>query len=274
MKISKKHNPALIAGSIIIAFFVVVAIFAPVFSPHNPYEMGQPYLKPSMNNPLGTNDVGQDILSELIYGTRTSLFIGVFAAFIIIFVGSTMALCAGYFGGRVDKIITAITNVAMALPSLPLTVLLIAYLRPGIWSLIIAMSITAWTGTSRILRARVQQVRQMPFVLIEQSIGVSSPVILFKHILPNLKDIVLIRGALSVAGAMLTEAGLSFLGLGSHGAKSWGSILHYAFFRNSIMRGQYWWYMPPILCISVAVLGFMLVGYYGSQGHKEDTYVN
>jgi len=247
MKTNRNHNYPLIAGSIIIMFFVIIAIFAPLFSPYNPYEMGTPYLAPSSMHLLGTNDVGQDIFSELIYGTRVSLFIGIFAAFIITCVGSTMALCAGYFGGRVDQIITAITNIAMGLPSLPLTVLLIAYLSPGKWSLIVAMSVTAWTGTSRILRARVQQVRQMPFVRIEKSLGVSSPVILFKHILPNLKDIVLIRGALSVAGAMLTEAGLSFLGLGSYGEKSWGNILHYAFFRNSIMRGQYWWYLPPYL---------------------------
>ena len=93
--------------------------------------------------------------------------------------------------------------------------------------------------------------------------GVHPVVILFKHILPNIKDIILTRGAMAISGAMMTEAGLSFLGLGEFGEKSWGSVLHYAFFRNSIMKQQYWWYVPPIICICVCVFGFMLIGYYG-----------
>ncbi|MFA5564313.1 MAG: ABC transporter permease [Acidimicrobiia bacterium] len=259
------RSPALYAGITIIGFFVLIAVGAGYVSPHSPYEMGIPYLKPSGEHFLGTNDVGQDILSELIHGTRVSLFIGFAAAFVVTGVGTVLALIAGYFGGLADVAITAVTNVAMALPSLPLTVLLIAYLSGGKWSLILAMSITAWTGTSRILRTRVQQVCQMPFILAERGLGVRSPVIIFKHILPNITDIILMRGSLSIASAMLTETGLSFLGLGTYGEKSWGNILHYAFFRNSIVRGAYWWYVPPIVCISVAVLGFMLVGYYGRR---------
>jgi len=262
---SKKRNTSLTAGIAIIAFFIAVALLAPILAPYDPYEMGTAYLAPSAQHLLGTNDVGQDILSEMIYGTRVSLFIGISAALIVTVIGSVTALCAGYFGGASDKAITAVTNIAMALPSLPLTVLLVAYMSPGKWSLIAAMSVTAWTGTSRVLRARVQQVSGMPFVQIERAMGISTPVILFKHILPNLKDIILMRGSLSVAGAMLTEAGLSFLGLGIYGEKSWGGILRYAFFRNSILHGQIWWYLPPILCISAAVLGFMLAGYYGQQ---------
>ena len=135
--------------------------------------------------------------------------------------------------------------------------------HPGKWSLIIAISVTAWTGTARILRSRVMQLKELPFIKIEKTMGVHPAVILFKHILPNIKDIILTRGAMAISGAMMTEAGLSFLGLGEFGEKSWGSVLHYAFFRNSIMKKQYWWYVPPIVCICVCVLGFMLIGYYG-----------
>ena len=178
-------------------------------------------------------------------------------------VGTVLALVSGYFGGVTDKIITAITNIAMAVLSLPLTVLLVAYLNPGKWSLIIAISVTAWTGTARILRSRVMQLKEQPFIKIEKTMGVHPAVILFKHILPNIKDIILTRGAMAISGAMMTEAGLSFLGLGEFGEKSWGSVLHYAFFRNSIMKKQYWWYVPPIICICVCVFLFMLIGYYG-----------
>lgn len=256
-------NAAATAGLLIILFFLIIAVFAPVIAPYAPKEMIASYLPPSKEHILGTNDVGQDIFSEMVYGTRVSLYIGIFAAFIVTGVGTVLALVSGYFGGLADKIITAITNIAMAVPSLPLTVLLIAYLNPGKWSLIIAISITAWTGTARILRARVMQLKELPFIKIEKTMGVHPAVILFKHILPNIKDIILTRGAMAISGAMMTEAGLSFLGLGEFGEKSWGSVLHYAFFRNSIMKKQYWWYVPPIVCICVCVLGFMLIGYYG-----------
>ena len=127
------------------------------------------------------------------------------------------------------------------------------------FSLILAISITAWTGTARILRTRVTQICELPYIKIEKAMGVSAPVIMVRHILPNLKDILLTRMALSVSGAMTTESGLSFLGLGTYGQKSWGNILHFAFFRNSILRKQIWWYLPPMICISLSVLGFMLV---------------
>lgn len=258
-----RMNAPLIAGSAIILFFLAVAVLAPVLTPYDPDEMMTAYLPPSKEHWLGTNDVGQDIFTEMVYGTRVSLYIGIFAAFIVTGVGTVLALLSGYFGGKTDKVITAVTNVAMAVPGLPLTMLLVAYLNPGKWSLIISISITAWTGTARILRSRVMQLSQMPFVKIERVMGVHPGIILFKHILPNIRDIILTRGALSVSSAMMTEASLSFLGLGTFGEKSWGNVLHYAFFRNSIMKNQVWWYIPPIICIALAVLGFMLVGYYG-----------
>lgn len=265
MNKKKRINRPMAAGGAIVIFFVLVAIFADWIAPYDPTALGTAYLPPSAEHLLGTNDLGQDIFSELIFGTRVSLVLGVFSALIVTFVGTVLALVSGYFGKTADRVITAVTNVAMAVPSLPLTMLLIAYLKSGMFSLIIAISITAWTGTARILRSRVRQICELPYIKIEKAMGVRTPVILFKHILPNLKDILLTRMALSVSGAMMTESGLSFLGLGTYSQKSWGNILHFAFFRNSILRKQVWWYLPPILCISIAVMGFMLVGYYGQQ---------
>ena len=258
-------NRAMKWGLGISLFFILVAVFAPLISPYDPHELGTPYLRPDAAHFLGTNDIGQDILSELIYGTRVSLMIGMFTSMIVTVVASVFALLAGYYRGICDKIITAVTSVTMALPSLALTMLLIAYLNPGKISIIISISLTAWTGTSRVLRSKVLQLCEMPFVKMEKAIGVSDFVIMFKHILPNLRDIILSRAALSVSSAMMTEASLSFLGLGDFGEKSWGSILHYAFYQNGVIRGMYWWYLPPIICVSLATLGFMLLGYYGVQ---------
>lgn len=261
----RRMNGAMKWGAAIVGLFLLVALFAPVLAPYDPYEMGVPYIKPCAEHLLGTNDVGQDLLSELIYGTRVSLFIGVFTSLIVTVVSTALALLSGYCQGPLDKAVTALTNVTMALPDLALTVLLIAYLNPGKLSIIISISLTAWTGTTRILRSRVLQLCEAPFIKIEKSIGLSGLLIMTRHLIPNLRDIILSRAALAVSSAMMTEAGLSFLGLGDYGAKSWGSILHYAFYQNGVIRGYYWWYLPPIICTSLAVLGFMLLGYYGVQ---------
>lgn len=267
MNKKKLSTPTKIGISIIL-FATLVAIFAEYISPYDPHALGPEYLKPSKEHLLGTNDIGQDIFSEIIFATRVSLLVGFFTALITTVVGTTLGIISGYFGKTIDKIITAITNIAMSIPSLPLTVLLVAFMKPSKWNLIIALSITAWTGTARIIRSKTKEIITQPYIKIEKTLGVSNFIIMFKHILPNLIDIILIRSSLSIANAMVTEAGLSFLGLGTYGEKSWGSILKYAFFRNSILRGQIWWYLPPIICICVVVLGFMLIGYYTVQNDE------
>ncbi|MDY3918316.1 MAG: ABC transporter permease [Candidatus Limivivens sp.] len=264
-RMTRRMNPAMRWGAGIVGFFLAVAVLAPVLAPYDPYQMGIPYVKPNAEHLLGTNDVGQDIFSELIYGTRVSLFIGIFTSLVVTVTATVLALLSGYYQGKTDKCITALTNIMMGLPSLALTTLLIAYLNPGKLSIVVSISLTAWPGTCRILRSRVLQLCEMPFIKIEKSLGARDVVIMVKHLIPNLKDIILSRAALSVSSAMMTEAGLSFLGLGDFGEKSWGSILHYAFYQNGVIRGYTWWYLPPILCTSLAVLGFMLLGYYGVQ---------
>ena len=264
----KPLSAPFIAGLVILALVLLTALLAPILAPYDPYALGVPYLPPSMAHPLGTNDIGQDILSELIYGTRVSLLIGVVSALAVTVTGTALGLLSGYLGGWADRLITQVTSVAMALPSLPLAILLSAYLDASLWNVVLAICATAWTSTARIVRSRVMQLRALPFVAAERTMGAGSGYIMLRHILPNLGEIVFVRGVLAVGSAMLTEASLSFLGLGVIGQKSWGGILHYAFFRNGIINGSYWWYVPPILCISVSVLGFMLLGEAGRRpGH-------
>ena len=266
----RRIDPRVVLGIVILSAIFLTALLAPVLAPHDPYELGIPYLKPSAEHPLGPNDIGQDILSELIYGTRISLLIGVVSALAVTITGTVLGLLSGYFGGWVDRVITQITNVAMALPSLPLTIILVAFLNASVWNVILAICITAWTSTARIIRSRVKQIRELPYIRIERTMGANPFYIMFRHILPNLGDIVFIRAVLSVGSAMLTEASLSFLGLGVIGQKSWGGILHYAFFRNGIINGAYWWYVPPILCISLSVLGSLLLSYRSRPKRKKE----
>lgn len=142
--ILKRMNPAMRWGAVIVGFFLIVAIAAPLISPYDPYKMGIPYIKPNAEHLLGTNDVGQDLFSELIYGTRVSLFIGVFTSLLVTVTATALALLSGYYQGKVDRGITMVTNIMMGLPSLALTTLLIAYLNPGKLSIIISISLTAW----------------------------------------------------------------------------------------------------------------------------------
>ena len=163
----KKLNGRVLAGLVILSVVLLVALLAPVLAPHDPYELGVPYLRPSAEHPLGTNDIGQDILSELIYGTRISLLIGVVSALAVTVVGTALGILSGYLGGWTDQIIMQVTNVAMALPSLPLTIILVAFLDASVWNIILAICITAWTSTARIIRSRVQQLKALPFIQIE-----------------------------------------------------------------------------------------------------------
>lgn len=265
-KKKKKKNIPMIVGCCIVITFLLIGIFAEYLAPYDPTITNiNVYAKPSKEHLLGTNDVGQDILSELIYGTRVSMIMGITAAAVSTLVGTAFALLSAYYGGIVDKLITGLASIAMAVPGLALTTLLVCYLKPGKISIIIAIAITAWTGTARILRSRIMSLMESPFIKIEKAIGQKDSVIMFKHLIPNIKDTVLSRAAMSVSSAMMAETSLSFLGLGVFAEKSWGAVLRYAFYRNGVIRGLYWWYMPPIICITLAVGGFMLIGYYGLQ---------
>lgn len=247
-------------GGLLLVLIIGIALLAPYIAPCDPWSMGTPYLRPNAEHWLGTNDIGQDIFSELIYGTRISLFIGLSAAFITTVIGTTIGIISGYVGGKIDRILMTITNFAIVIPNLPLTVVLVAYLKTGIWSIIIALCVTSWAGTARLVRAQVMQLKQQPFIKLEQTLGMHSGYIMFVHVLPNIGNIVFTRATLAVASAMLNEASLSFLGLGAVGQKSWGTILNNAFFRNGVINHYWWWYYPPIICICLCVMAFMLLG--------------
>ena len=178
-----------------------------------------------------------------------------------------LALLAGYYGGWVDRVVTALTNITMALPNLALTVLLVAYLNPGRLSVIIAISLTAWTGRPAFYRHGDPAV---PAALCEseKALGVRDRVIMVKHLIPNLKDIILTQAALAVSSAMMSEAGLSFLGLGDYRGKELGQHSSLCLFIKMASSGVLLVVFAPILCTSLAVLGCMLLGYYGLRNRR------
>ena len=261
----KKHklHPCVWAGSIIILFLVFVAVFAELLMPYAMNEMSVPYMRPSSEHLLGTNDIGQDILSELILGTRTTLVTGFMSAASVIIIGAGIGLLGGYFGGKIDKVLGAVTAISMTLPQLPFAIVLVTFMSPNMWNIVIAITVTSWATTAKLIRAKALEIRQLPFVLAEEMMGQNSFVIMLRHILPNMKDITMMRMTMAISSSMLTEASLSFLGLGTYSQKSWGSILYYAFIKNGVVAGYTWWYIPPIACISLCIFSFVLIGYYG-----------
>jgi len=249
----------------LIAIFLLLVIAVMVilsFMPWvDPFTMGTPYQRPSSEHPLGTNDIGQDILAEILYGSRVSLLIGTISAVIITFIGTAIGVCAGYFGGWVDTVLSWFIHVAMTIPSLPMTIVLIAYFGGSIKNVIVIICLTSWAGTARIIRAKARQISQLPYIKLEENMGISTPRLLLVHIVPNISDILFIRGVMAIPSAILTETGLSFLGFGDSAMRSWGTTLRYAFYRNGVLNNYWWWIAPPILCICMCSLGFLLLGY-------------
>jgi ABC-type dipeptide/oligopeptide/nickel transport system permease subunit len=261
-----RRNKAALTGLILFIAIVLMAIFAPYIAPYNPYEtVGAPFQPPSEEHPLGTNDVGQDLLSELIYGARISLFIGFVAAVVGTFIGTFIGLSAGYFGGLVDEALMRFTDMWLSMPTLLFTIFLAAVITrigtfPMLYGIILAIALTAWPSVARMVRSAVLSLKESLYVEAARAIGVPSRRILVKHILPNVAPLIIIEVITRMAIAMLTEASLSFLGLGDPTAKSWGMMIHYAMIRNAITLGMWWWFLPPGIMISITVLAFMLMG--------------
>ncbi|OPX77769.1 MAG: D-ala-D-ala transporter subunit [Methanosaeta sp. PtaB.Bin039] len=269
-KISKKLDLAsyracsswpVLTGLILISAFLTLAAFAPFIAPFDPWVPGRPYLPPGDGHYLGTNDIGQDIWSELVYGTRISLLVGFFAAFVSVAIGTLVGLFSGYLRGTADQALMGLTDIVLIVPSLPLMIIMAAHTSPSIWNIIIVIGALWWTSTARVVRSRVLQLRDMPFVEAARGLGAGDIYIVFRHILPNTQQVILAKFILAVSGAMLTEASLSFLGLGDPLQKSWGMMLNYAFTRGGFINGYWWWYLPPGICISLAVLSFVLIGF-------------
>jgi len=239
------------------------AVFAPWVAPYNPEETsGGPFEAPSRLHLLGTNDIGQDILSELIFGARISLVIGFLAAIVAISIGTAVGTVAGYFGGWVDTVLMRAVDVVLVIPFLPLMILLAAYLGPSFWNIILVIGLLVWARPARVLRSQVLSLRSLEYIDAARALGASAGRILRLHVLPGVISLSLAQFILAASNAILIEASLSFLGLGDPTAKSWGSILYYAQVRSAFLTGAWlWWVLPPGLLITLAVLGFAFTGF-------------
>ncbi len=241
--------------------FGIVAILADIMMPHDPWGYGQPFLAPSRLHLLGTNDVGQDIFSELLLGSRTSLLIGFSAGILAVVIGVFIGMIAGFRGGLIDNLLMGMTDVVLVIPALPLVILLTVYVRSNIWLIVAVIGLVSWPNTARVIRSQVLTIRQSGYVESARALGADDGWLMLRHILPNVMPLILAKFVLVVAVAMLMEASLSFLGLGDPSTKSWGMMLRYAYARGGFVRGLWWWYTPPGLCIGLCILGLMFISF-------------
>ena len=251
-------------GLIIAGILVFCAVFAPLLAPYDPYDVtvrSEKGLSPSWAHPLGTTiSTGQDIFSMLIYGTRVSLMVGVITGVATALIGACLGILAGYVGGLWDMLIMRTVDVMLVIPTLPLTIVLTNLFGKSYFMIIFIFTIFGWTGLARVIRAQVLVLKTSNYVKAAELAGAGQAHIMFRHILPGVSHLLIMSTALTSAGIMVAEAGLSFLGLGDPTAISWGKMLADAQSGGALLFGHWWWILAPGIGIFLSVFSFMRIG--------------
>jgi len=238
--------------------FLMAAVASWYSADPSAIDINQGLLPPGGQHPLGTDDLGRDVLARLLYGARISLLVGFVAVGISCLIGIVIGALAGFYGGLIDAVIMRFVDIMLCFPTFFLILAVIAFLNPSIWNIMIVIGLTSWMGVARLIRAEFLSLRQRDFVLAAQALGASDGRLIFRHILPNAMSPVLVSATLGVAGAILTESALSFLGIGVQPpTPSWGNML----ITGKQTLGSAWWLSVfPGLAILITVLGYNLLG--------------
>jgi len=251
-----------IVGAVMLTLFGLLAVFGSAIAPYDAGERaGRPFLEPSRDHLLGTDDVGHDILSELIGGARVSLLIGVTAAAISVVVGGLVGVSSGYRRGAVDAVLMRAVDFALVVPTIPLLIVVATYLERGMRSQILVVAVVLWAQPARIVRSQVLSLRERTHVLAARTYGARGPYLVRRHVVPAVTPLLIAEFVRVVSIAILFEVALSFIGLGDPVRRSWGSMIQFATDRGAFLTGAWkWWILPPGLCIAVVVCSFAFVG--------------
>jgi peptide/nickel transport system permease protein len=256
-----RRQPLAVIGLVLLAAFIFCAVFAPLLAPHDPNQLNlnDRMASPAAGHLFGTDELGRDILSRILFGARISLIVAVSVVGLSLAAGLLFGAISGFYGGIPDIILNVyVSNAFLALPGILVAIAFVAFLGPGLVNLILALSLSGWVGYARLVRAQVMAVREREFVEAARALGASDLRILVRHILPNILQPLIVQAAVGMAGAVLAEATLSFLGLGIPApAASWGSMLNDA--RSHLFDSPHM-VVFPALAVMLAVLSFNFIG--------------
>lgn len=254
------RNRFAMAGGAVVCLLFILSLSAPFLTPYEPDAIDAYHVltSPSAAHWFGTDELGRDVLTRVIFGARISLKVGFVAVGIAVIIGTVVGLLAGYYGGWTDSLLMRLVDIMLCFPTFFLILAVIAMLEPSIWYIMIVIGLTGWMGVARLVRAEVLTLREREFVMAARAIGASDLRIIFRHILPNALSPVLVSATLGVAGAILTESALSFLGIGVQPpVPSWGNILTSG---KDYIEFAWWLSLFPGLAILLTVLSYNLVG--------------
>jgi peptide/nickel transport system permease protein len=250
-------------GLCILGLFIVIAIIAPLVAPHSPTATTfTPYSNPNGTNLFGTTGNGQDVFSQMLYGARVSLLVGLSAGLLATVVAVTIGLIAGYRPGAVDEVLSFITNLALVIPGIPLMIILAAYIPSrSVWTIVLVVAFTSWATGARVMRSQASTLRSREFVTSAVFSGERLGRVVFREILPNMTSLVASSFFSAATAAVMAEASLEFLGLGNPSTVSWGTILYYAQQQNALLTGQWVLVFAPGLAIAMLAVSFTLINF-------------
>ncbi len=257
-----RRNKLAVLGTIVLIILIITAIFAPLIVQYDRDEQNllKIYQKPSKAHILGTDELGRDVFTRLLYGGRVSLSVGLISTTISVVIGVVLGIIAGYYGKKADIIIMRIVDIFMCFPFFVIAITMAAILGPSIWNVMIITGVLGWTSICRMVRAEVMSIKEREFVEAAKALGLTNREIMFKHILPNTFAVIIVYATLGIANGILSEAGLSFLGLGvKQPQPSWGNMLAAAQNLQSLQH-RWWLWIPSGLLVFITILSINFVG--------------
>jgi peptide/nickel transport system permease protein len=256
-----RHRPAAVIGLTVLVAIILVALLAPLIAPYGLHdEVGPVFGHPSWSHPLGLDDGGVDMVTLLMWGTRISLVVGFAATLVSMLVGGAVGVLAGYFGRWVDVVLMRITDYFIAIPDVPLMIVVAAIWGPSLFHIIMVIGLLLWTSTARVIRAQVKSVRERVYVQRARSIGAGHVRIIFRHVLPQIAPLLIANTVLTIAVAIFDETALAFLGLGDPSRISLGKVIENAFQRTAVSSGAWWAIVPPGALVALLILSCSLIG--------------
>jgi peptide/nickel transport system permease protein len=256
-----RGNRQAVFGGTVLAIVVLIAVLAPWIAPYGEHErVGEVFAPPSSQHWLGLDDGGFDMLSLMMYGARVSLIVGFAAAVVAMLIGGVIGVLAGYFGGRSDTALMRITDYFLAIPDLPLMIVVAAIWGRGLNNIILIIGIIYWTTTARVVRAQVKSIRERGYIRRTRVLGASDSRLILRHVLPQVAPLLVATAVIMVAYAIFAETAIAFLGLGDPSATSWGLLIENAFSRDAISVGAWWAIVPPGIAVAIVVVSLTMLG--------------